>query len=354
MKILFLTRFGPQGASSRLRSIQYLPWFEAAGIQCVISSLFDDPMLLHKYKIGHYSVWEVLSAYKRRVQSLLLSHNFDLIWIEKEALPWFPAWFEKWLLRKVPYVLDFDDAIFHNYDLHPSAWIRYFFGSRIDRLMAGAQVITAGNGYLAARAAAAGARQVVVVPTVLDLVRYIPKAMHVTTPKPIVVWIGSPSSAQYLLELAQPLAALALLSPFTLRVIGGGDVSMPGVDTEVLPWSAESEAALIAACDVGIMPLRDTPWEQGKCAYKLIQYMACALPVVASPVGANLDVVVTGETGYFAESAGDWIEKLHLLLSDAPLRQRLGSAGRVRVADHYCLQRAAPLLLQLFRAMERQ
>lgn len=347
MKILFLTRYGQQGASSRMRLLQYLPWLESATIESVVSPLFDDAMLLRKYRHGSYGLVELLSAYWKRIHVLMGRHQFDLVWIEKEALPWFPAWFEKWLLRRVPYVLDFDDAIFHNYDLHRSAWVRHIYGRRIDRLMAGAQLVIGGNRYLADRAIAAKARWVEVVPTVVDLARYAPKQTYSVTTKPRIVWIGSPSTVQYLQDLAGPLSALAKREPFTLRVIGGGAITMPGVDVESLPWSANMEATLIAECDVGIMPLLDTPWEQGKCAYKLIQYMACGLPILASPIGANQNVVMESETGLFADTPSAWVEKLESLLRDTALRQRLGQAGRARVETEYCLQQTAPRLVRL-------
>jgi len=140
---------------------------------------------------------------------------------------------------------------------------------------------------------------------------------------------------------------LAERQPFTLRVIGGSALTMPGVDVEAMAWSADTEAAAIVECDVGIMPLRDTPWEQGKCAYKLIQYMACGLPTVASPLGANRDVVVEGETGFFADTPSDWVEKMGLVLGAAALRERLGKAGRARVETCYCLQQVAPRLVNL-------
>jgi glycosyltransferase involved in cell wall biosynthesis len=347
MKVLFLTRFGQRGASSRMRSMQYLPWLELAVIEYVVSPLFDDAMLLWKYQHGGYRLPELLLAYWRRIRAMIGVHQFDLVWIEKEALPWFPAWFERWLLRRVPYVLDFDDAIFHNYDLHRSAWVQRVYGRRIDRLIEGARLVIAGNRYLADRATAAGARRVEVIPTVVDLARYASKQMYSVATKPRIVWIGSPSTAQYLLELAGPLSTLAKRQPFTLRVIGSGAITMPGVDVEALPWSLDTEAALIAECAVGIMPLRDTPWEQGKCAYKLIQYMACGLPTVASPIGANRNVAIEGETGFFADTPSAWVEKLELLLCDAALCQRLGQAGRARVEAEYCLQQTAPRLVRL-------
>jgi len=349
MKILFLTRFDQQGASSRMRAIQYLPWFEAAAIEYIVSPLFDDLMLLQKYRRGGYRSLDLLSAYWRRIYALMRARRFDLVWIEKEALPWFPVWLERLLLCGKPYVLDFDDAIFHNYDLHHSAWVRRIYGQRIDRLMEGAKLVVAGNRYLADRATTACAGRVEVIPTVVDLARYAPKVNYLVTKRPRIVWIGSPSTAEYLLELAMPLATLAKRQPFTLRVIGVGAITMQGVDVESLDWSAETEAALVAECDVGIMPLRDTPWEQGKCAYKLIQYMACGLPTVASPIGANCDVVIEGKTGLFADRVQSWVDALAILLSDVGLRKCFGQAGRARAEAEYSLQQIAPRLIALLK-----
>lgn len=349
MKILFLTRYGQQGASSRMRFLQYIPWFESAEIECVVSPLFDDAMLLRKYRNGGYSLLNLLSAYWWRIYTLTRINKFDLVWVEKEALPWFPAWFERWLLRRVPYVLDFDDAIFHNYDLHRSAWVRRVYGRRVDRLMEGARLVIAGNLYLANRATAAGAQQVEVVPTVVDLARYASKQIYTVATKPRIVWIGSPDTVRFLMLVAQPLAKLAQMQPFILRVIGGDAVMLPGVDVEKYQWSADIEATAISGCDVGIMPLGDTPWEQGKCAYKLIQYMACGLPTVSSPVGANVEVVLNNETGLFAEDAVAWVERLAVLLSNTTLRQRMGLAGRLRVEKRYSTQQVAPKLIKLLK-----
>lgn len=347
MKVLLLARYGSQGASSRMRFFQFLPMLATSGVECVVSPLFDDALLLRKYRHGGYSLMDLLSTYWLRVRALMGVDQFDLVWIEKEALPWLPAWFERWLLRLVPYVLDYDDAIFHNYDLHPSAWVRRVYGRRIDRLIKGARFVVVGNRYLADRAIASQGRWVEVIPTVVDLARYPTKLTYSDATKLRIVWIGSPSTVQYLLELAEPLSMLSKRQPFTLRVIGGGAITMPGVDVESFPWSANTEVAAIAECDVGIMPLRDTPWEQGKCAYKLIQYMACGLPTVASPIGANRDVVISDETGFFADTAYAWVEKMEWLLNDAGLRHRFGQAGRARVEAEYCLQETAPKLVRI-------
>lgn len=349
LKVLVLTKYGSLGASSRMRFLQYLPWLQQAGIQVTVQPLLSDELLVARYQRGGYGLWPLFRAYADRLQAMLECRHFDVVWIEKEALPWFPAWLERWLLRRVPYALDFDDAIFHNYDLHRFAWVRRVYGRRIDRLMEGARLVVAGNRYLADRATAAGARWVEVVPTVVDLARYSPKLLYTVAKKLRVVWIGSPDTVRFLMLAAQPLAKLAQIQPFTLRIIGGDAAVLPGVDVEKYRWSAETEATAISECDVGIMPLGDTPWERGKCAYKLIQYMACGLPTVSSPVGANIEVVLNNETGLFAEDALAWVECLATLLNKAALREQMGLAGRVRVENYYSTQQAAPKFIKLLK-----
>src|SRR3989338_441269 len=175
MRLLILTRHARLSASSRLRFLQYLPWFEQAGLTYTVSPLIEDEKLQRFYQNESYGFFDLLHAYWRRIRTLLQRHDVDLIWIEKEALPWLPTWFERRLLGGIPYMLDYDDAVFHNYDQHPSPWVRYFLGQRIDKLMAGSTLVTAGNAYLAQRARNAGARRVAIVPTVIDLERYTAK-----------------------------------------------------------------------------------------------------------------------------------------------------------------------------------
>jgi glycosyltransferase involved in cell wall biosynthesis len=350
MNILSLTRYGRLGSSSRMRGLQYIPWFERMGIKCTVSSLFDDIQLADRYRKNRYSLASLMKAYSQRVNMLFQRHRFELVWIEKEALPWLPARFERWLLRGVPYVLDYDDAVFHNYDLHSSAVVRRFLGKRIDHLMAGARLVATGNAYLAQRAKEAGAPWVEIVPTVIDLDRYSLKPASSSIADPLrIVWIGSPSTTRYLDLLREPLAVLSRQFTFLLRVIGADAFSIPGVDIEVVSWSEATEAASIQACDIGVMPLLDSPWERGKCGYKLIQYMACGLPAVASSVGVNSEIVCTGENGFLADNDQAWMDALGKLLSNALLRQQMGAAGRKQVEEQYCIQHVAPRMAALLR-----
>lgn len=349
LQVLALTRYRALGASSRLRTLQYLPALQAADIRVTVQPLFDDAALAARYAHGSYGLATVARCFTKRIVAMHQRSRFDVLWIEKETLPWWPLWLELGLLRGVPFVLDYDDAVFHNYDQHRWAAVRWVYGRRLDGLMARSHLVVAGNPYLAERATAAGAQHVELLPTVIDLQRYpAPQARKPAQDVPRIVWIGSPSTARYLQLLHQPLQKLAAQQPFVLRVIGA-KVDLPGVPLELVDWAENTEVADVAACDVGVMPLLDSPWERGKCGYKLIQYMACGLPVVASPVGVNGSIVQQGGNGFLADSPQAWITALQTLLADAALRKQLGQAGRLRVEQEYCLQVTNSRLAALLR-----
>jgi glycosyltransferase involved in cell wall biosynthesis len=348
-----LTKYGSLGASSRLRFLQYVPWLQRAGMQVAVYPLLSDELVLRRYQIGRYGLWALLQAYVFRCCTLLRRGQFDVIWIEKEALQWFPLWLERALLRGKPYVLDYDDAVFHHYDQHRNHWVRRLYGRRLDGLMARAALVVGGNRYLVERARAAGGRRVELIPTVIDLSRYgesagTPSTQCAMVVPPRIVWIGSPSTVRYLQMLRESLQTLAKRQLFILRVIGGGVVDIPGVLVECLPWSENTEVENISDCAVGIMPLLDTSWERGKCGYKLIQYMACGLPVVASSVGVNTEIVRQGENGFLADTPIEWCETLEKLLKEERLRHSMGAAGRQLVESTYCLQKTGPKMLELF------
>lgn len=352
VRVLALTKYGRLGASTRMRFLQYLPWLQHAGIQVTVQPLLSDEQLQRRYHHGAYGFRSLLQSYRSRWRALMQRQYFDLVWIEKEALQWFPLWVELAMLRGVPYVLDYDDANFHNYDQHTNPWVRHLFGRRLDGLMANAALVVGGNNYLAQRARDAGTPWVEVLPTVIDLERY-PNKSKALAGKPAVdgllriVWIGSPSTARYLQLLIEPLQTLAKRQPIMLRVIGGDVAEIFGVQVEIVPWTEETEVENISSCDVGVMPLLDSSWERGKCGYKLIQYMACSLPVVASNVGVNPEIVQDGKNGFLASSPDEWVAALTQLLDDRSLRAQMGLAGRQRVERSYCVQQTGPRLAEL-------
>ncbi|MEL6184125.1 MAG: glycosyltransferase family 4 protein [Myxococcota bacterium] len=340
MKVLVLAKYGLRAASPRHRFLAFAPYLEKQGIHLVFEPLFDDSYLASRLTSGELDRKALLRSYLRRVTAMLGSSRYDLLWIHCELFPYLPAWIEQLLARAgVRYVFDYDDAIFHMYDQHPNGWVRRALGDKIGRVIEGAQAVTAGSQYLVEYARRYQSN-VHLVPTVVALERYAVEPGD-RDGRFTVGWIGSPSTARFLSELREPLAALAREIPLKVLLIGSGPMEVPDVDLEVREWSEDREAADLAECDVGVMPLPDAPWARGKCAFKLIQYMAAGLPTVGSPVGANRDVV-TEQTGWMASSPEEWKTALRRLAEDPELRRRLGAAGRARAKERYSLTSQEP------------
>ena len=352
MKVLLLSRYGPLGASSRVRFLQYLPYFRSQGVEVKVKPLLSDSYLRALYNGG--SRWrEVLKGYAGRILALLGARRFDVVIIEKELFPFMPAIAERLLgLIGVPYVADYDDALFHRYDCHANPWVRRLLGQKIDSVMLHAATVIAGNNYLAERAYRAGANRVEIIPTVVDTERYQPKQKAVGE-VPIVGWIGTPQTSRYLKPLLPVFESLKNEMPVRFVAVGANPEDFEGTPVEAWPWSEETEVESVQQFDIGIMPLVDSPWERGKCGYKLIQYMACGVPVVASPVGVNREIVVSDKNGLFADSVGEWDKALRTLLNvDSKVRKRMGGAGRARVVEWYSVQaQASRLLNELYEAV---
>lgn len=353
MKVLLLSRYGNLGASSRIRSYQYIPFLKSQGIEVTVAPLLEDSYIKNLYTGKAKNFSAIVAAYLRRIGHLLKSRRFDLLWIEKEIFPWLPAWGEILLgYSGIPYIVDYDDAIFHRYDMNSNTIVRSFLGQKIDVVMKHAAVVVAGNEYLGDRAVRAGAKRVEYIPTVIDLNRYNPidKENNIFT----VGWIGSPTTAKYLQLIREPLAEVCRNSKSRIVLVGSGDIEFKEASFVVESWSEETEVSSIQRFDIGVMPLTDEPWEWGKCGYKLIQYMACGLPVIASPVGVNQKIVEHGINGFLAETPEKWVRALRSLRDNVDLRERMGKAGRIKVESQYCVQVTAPRLEALFRSVVRK
>ncbi len=354
MKILVLSKYPRMGASSRLRTLQYLPLLEQQGFEFTVRSLFDQTYLENLYGKGSRSRLAIFKYYTKRLLKLFSVGRYDLVWIEYEIFPYLPTFAEQFLaLIGKKYIVDYDDAIFHNYDLSTNPLIRKFLAKKIDTVMANSSCVIAGNTYLAERAKLAGAKHVEWIPTVVDQSRYIPRS-EAGSGRKVIGWIGSPSTQKYVLDIKEALHTVCERHSARLLLVGATqDIvdKLSGIEVEVAAWSEGSEAQLIQQMDIGIMPLPDGPWEKGKCGYKLIQYMATGVPVIASPVGVNSDIINGSCCGYLADDIEQWSNSLDTLLSYADQREKFGKAGREAVEDVYSLQVQAPILARIFNSI---
>jgi glycosyltransferase involved in cell wall biosynthesis len=210
-------------------------------------------------------------------------------------------------------------------------------------------VVAAGNDVLAG-VARASARSVTILPTSIDTAAYRPTTAAADTPT--IVWIGSPENLVYLEMIRPALARLtARYRTLRMRVVCSRFPDWSEVNIERIAWSSATEAESLATAHIGVMPLSDDEWARGKCAFKLLQYMAAALPCVASPVGANTEAVIDGVNGFHARTVDEWERHLESLIRSPDLRARLGASGRAHVESRYAMRTYQARYLELLRRL---
>ena len=335
VQVLALTKYGRLAASSRCRFYNYIPLFAARNISVTVAPLLSDTYVRQRLAGANIDYLDVARSYISRLATIVNAFRFDVLWIEGELLPRWPAAIERLLpLLGRRFVVDLDDAIFHTYDRHPNALVRKLLGRKIDVVLNRATTVVAGNEYLAERARQAGARRVVMVPTTVDHRAYADRKPSVHD-KLTFGWIGSPATEQYLQTIAPELEELCYSLQARLRLIGVERHSFKCPDVVLSNWSEDTELEELAACDIGLAPLSDGPWERGKCGLKAIQYMAMGIPVLAADVGVLPTIVRHGETGFVYRRR----RRVHAFCSPAGKRTGVatanGDGGRERVAACY-------------------
>ncbi|WP_417910627.1 glycosyltransferase family 4 protein [Candidatus Electronema sp. PJ] len=345
IKLLGLALYGPLAASTRYRLEQYKTGLAEYGIDLHLQYLLGDEYLRRRVMgtTRYLPFGALLQSGSERIALLLRQQHFAGAIVYAELFPFLPGWLERLLLSK-PYLYDFDDAFYLKYRQGKWAILQPLLANKFDTLMAGAAAVTAGSGILADYARTRN-RNTFLLPTVVDTERYrsIPRTDNQTF---TVGWIGSPTTAPYLAQLSSPLTILGKEAPLRLVVVGGKAPAIPGIIVEEIPWSAQTEITLINSFDVGIMPLTNDAWAKGKCAFKLIQYLACGIPAVASRVGGNLDVL-TSDCGMLVDTLDEWVEALRFFRDKQESRLAMGQAGRARVEQHYSLHRNIPILAEI-------
>lgn len=348
IKVIVFTKYDQKGASSRLRSLQYFEKMRESGIKIKHSPLFNDEYLERRYRTKSVSSLYILQRYFLRFLELFVVWRYDVVWIEKELFPWLPLNIEGALaFMGVKYLVDYDDAIFHNYDLHKNKLVRILLQNKIQKVMKGAKVVTVCNDYLRKFAENAGTKNIKIIPTVVDLNKYT-FSPPVNNEALTIGWIGTPITEKYIIGLMDILEAIAEKIKIKILLIGGENFHTKKFEYEILPWSEFLEVESLKKIDIGIMPLTNSKWEQGKCAYKLIQYMACSKPVIASRAGMNCELVENNTNGFIVETKEEWIEAF-LNLNDKNTRNKMGENARKLVETKYSLQETTAIRVQSIR-----
>lgn len=334
LKVLAYTG-GISVPSARFRVRQYASMLRKNDVDLteLISASGSFPPEERRKRFG----WAVKTLLEQ-VPRVAQSHRYDLTLLQREMIS---TYYTLERFTKKPRVLDVDDAIYLNGG-----------GDFAKKIAQSCQHIVCGNEYLA-NWFSLWNRNISVQPTAVDTARYVPVKKAGSNENIIVGWIGTSSNLIYLNDIEPALCEIVRQYPHArIRIVSDTPPRFGAMDEskiEFIRWNAVSEVAHIQDFDIGLMPLRNTETAKGKCSFKMLQYMACGKPLVASPVGMNAQVLAKGHFGFAARSIDEWVDSLRNLITDATLRSSWGCTGRRVVEDNYSIDVIGPRFAALLK-----
>jgi len=352
-KILFIASHRPDRApGQRFRFEQYFSFLEQHGFKCELSYFISEKEDKILYKPGKYFqkaliVWK---AFRLRFGNVMRRNDYDIIFIFREAFLTGSVFFEKQFDKsKAKLVFDFDDAIWH-LDVSASNQ-RFSFLKNPDKtgfIISLCDLVFAGNQYLADYAKKFN-QQVVIIPTTIDTNEYapIPNKDYGTI---TIGWSGSITTIKHF-EFAIPVLRKLKAKygdKLHFKVIGDASYRNEELGITGIGWRRDDEVKELSSFDIGIMPLPDDEWANGKCGLKGLQYMALEVPTLMSPVGVNKEIIKDGVNGFLATETDEWVEKISRLIENVDLRSSMGKAARQTVVDHYSVESQKNRYLQYF------
>lgn len=355
-KILFVAPHRPdRSPSQRYRIEQFLEYWSSNGYGNEYAWLINARDDAYFYAPGNWIAKGqiFIKAWLKRRYHLTQAHNFDIVFVQREAFMTGSTRFERGFKKAgAALIFDFDDAIWHMDVSKGNRRLKWLKNpGKTASLIAMSDLVIAGNEYLAEYARHHNPN-VVVIPTVIDTDIYLPKPNH-TSDKIIIGWTGSHTT---IVHFQQALPVLQQLQKkygnrIGFRVISDHVFTDPILDVEGITWNSATEAEDLAAIHIGIMPMPDNEWSRGKCGFKGLQYMGLAKPVVLSAVGVNVEIISDGENGFLASTSDEWLSKLSRLIDDAELRAKMGAAARKTVETRYSVKAWRDTYLNLFNKL---
>lgn len=337
MRLLFFPKYTEKGASSRYRTYQYLQYFNEYEIE--VFPFFDNRYRPSQSFKSIQGVFYVVFCYFRRSLNMLRIKRSDLVFLEKEFMPYLPFNTFFFKLFKINYIVDYDDAIFHNYDLHQNRIIRFLLKDKVSKVIKFSKTGITGSPYLTEYAKKYN-ENVVEIPTSINLNKYKTNNNPISS-KFIIGWIGSKATSYNLLSLIPVFESLKAKDiNFEIRCIGFDrqlESQFKNLPLCIVNWSSETEVEEISKFSVGIMPLENTSFNKGKCAFKLIQYMACSIPTISTPLSANIKVN-RHNFNLFANSKDEWVNAFSELNKNPKRFKEIGQVNRTIVENHYSIQ----------------
>lgn len=358
MKVLFLAAYSKLGASSRTRVYDYFPYLEKEGIKykyiCFTPSFLHRLTSWHKTTVSKIFYFILIFLIKtiNTFRAIILAPNYDIIFVQKIIFPFGIERILKLSNKKI--IFDFDDAIFTD-ELEQKNFInsiKHTFQKKgFKNILKVSDLCLVENEYNR-EVALKYCPIVEIITGPIDTKKYFPKENIINNDKTVVGWTGSPSTSKYLLEIKDELRQISSRDDVIFRFIGvGRDFKIKDINYESEDWDFKKEVSLIQTFDIGIMPLPDNGWTKGKGGYKLLQYMACGIPAVASPVGINKEIIKDGINGFWAPERQEWVDKISILIKDKELRKKMGVLARKEMEENYSLEKASMRLIKIFKKL---
>jgi len=352
--VLFLVPYPEKHApSQRFRVELYEPYMPQMHIRYKIASFMDNRTwdILYKKGSSLQKAIGVLKGYLRRLKHVFWDvYQYDYVFVHREAAPLGPPIFE-WIVSKLwrkKMIYDFDDAIWIPNTSNENkivAWFKAFW--KVKYICRWSYKVVGGNDYLCKYAAQYN-EHVVRIPTCVDMELKHNKIKTHKEGNVVVGWTGSHSTLSYLNKIIPTIKKLQDSFDFTFLIIANKKPDLPLNNYRFIQWTEETEIDDLMNIDIGIMPLQADEWSEGKCGFKLIQYLSLGIPAIADPVGVNKIIIEDGINGYLCTTENEWGNKLKLLITDAHLRQRLGEAGRQKMLKEYSIQSQKENFANLF------
>ena len=338
--------------SQRFRFEHFLNASNKYGLEFTLAPFFSDKTwkILHKEKHYLQKTIGILSGFVRRTKMLGSIRKFDMVYIHREASPIGPPIFE-WIINKVlrkPIVYDFDDAIWINTASQANPFIAVLkFGSKVSFICKIAKSVSVGNEYLAAFAMRYS-KDVRVIPTLVDTEKHHNQLKNQSSSPITIGWTGTYTNFHNLTIVEPVLRHLQKNFQIRIKLIADKNPNLKNIEYDFQKWNYSSEIEDLLDIHIGLMPLIDSEFERGKCAFKAIQYMSLGIPAVISPVGANIKLIKDGENGYLVSSETEWLSKLENLINDPILRTKMGEKARKTIIDQYSVKAYESEFFNLF------
>jgi glycosyltransferase involved in cell wall biosynthesis len=247
--------------------------------------------------------------------------NQDIVWIEYELFPYLGSFAESRLKKKgIPFIMDYDDAIFHRYDSHKLLFIKILFRSKIDKLLSIAAMVITGSPYLTTYSKHLN-NNTIEIPTSINASQYLlNEAPYSNAHKDIFIigWLGSKTTSVNLTLIRDAFKDFIEDVKAELWLMGYDETQREfwkGLPVKFFEWSADKEKSFLISINVGVMPLFDTPFNRGKCGFKLIQYMAMGKPTISTPLEANI-MIDKAKVNYFATNRREWLKSFRLVFGE--------------------------------------